>query len=77
MSSSHCLVKHFIKIIILNHCPGSSRVVVSYGRNMQHYDLFCVEFLFTKSTLFASCRTRIFAAALWQDFNAMVEKRLP
>ena len=37
---------------------------------------FCVEFLITKSTFLhqSSCRTRIFAAALWSNFNATVEK---
>ena len=26
--------------------------------------------------IFASCRTRVFAAALWSNFNAMVEKKI-
>ena len=38
---------------------------------------FCVEFLITKVNIFASCWTRIFAAALWSNLNTMVEKRLP
>ena len=27
--------------------------------------------------IFALCRTKMFAAALWSNLNAMVEKRLP
>ena len=38
---------------------------------------FCVEFFNYQVNIFASCWTRIFAAALWSNLNAMIEKRLP